>query len=537
MTILLFVGTLVIFSCYGDLPLSSAQFIKPSVNLCCDVNLAHKSDPSLIEEKLHRCDPEPEVPKSCQEHDDESELQWNDYVWNDSEQLKASDYYKLSSKGEFKCSGRKSLVPVDFLVGTTDFRIQKNGSLIVTQYESKEPFLFKNEDFCVAFSDIPYYDDESNDTEFDVRTLYNICFEQNPEEKGDTFISIFYPISLFISCFFVLLTIIVYCVLEDLRNNLFGKLTLGFLVNVCVSYFFIGIHYCLQYYDPSKASYIRSSFCVFLGYIVQHTFIAIFFWTSAMAINCAKRFSNIMAMAQEIETKMMLFVNILYCQGFPLLISIITLLIDSYGSCDITRPNMGYFTCFVGSEYVYEHTFVDTPQFFYFYMIISILLLFNMGCFLVVAYSLAAHWSSIKSMQTSDGNGSLTLLRTMLSLFFIMGIPFTFDIISSAVEYEFGRGDTFEYRLILDILNLFTGPIMFAVLCCKPRLIRKLLKRLNIIPVRQDSRSSQRTQEESINLRKFSTVSGISSVSTVSTKTLQSEMVISEEDEDRTDEL
>ena len=61
MTILLFVGTLVIFSCYGDLPLSSAQSIKPSVNLCCDVNLAHKSDPSLIEEKLHRCDPEPEV--------------------------------------------------------------------------------------------------------------------------------------------------------------------------------------------------------------------------------------------------------------------------------------------------------------------------------------------------------------------------------------------------------------------------------------------------------------------------------------------
>ena len=44
-------------------------------------------------------------------------------------------------------------------------------------------------------------------------------------------------------------------------------------------------------------------------------------------------------------------------------------------------------------------------------------------------------------------------------------------------------------------------------------------------------------KEESINLRKFSTVSGISSVSTVSTKTLQSEMVISEEDEDRTDEL
>jgi len=540
MTIVLLVVSVVIFGCYGDVPLLSAKSLKPSINLCCEKNLAHKSDPSLIEEKLHRCDPEPEIPKSCQQHDDKSELQWNDYVWNDSEQLKikASDYYTLSS--EFKCSGRKSLIPVDFLVGTTDFRIQKNGSLIVIQYQSKEPFLFKNEDFCVAFSDAPYYDYDydNNETEYDVRTLYNICHEENPDEKGDTFISIFYPISLFISCFFVLLTIIVYWILEDLRNNLFGKLTLGFLVNVCISYFFIGVHYCLQYYDPSKATYIRSGFCVFLGYIVQHTFIAIFFWTSAMAINCAKKFSgNILLNSQEIETRVMLFANILYCQGVPLSITIITLLIDSFGSCDMTRPNMGYFTCFLGSEYEWDKTFADTPQFLYFYLIISILLLFNIGCFMVIAYSLASHWSTIKTMQTSDGNRILTLLRSLVSLFIIMGIPFTFDIISSAIEYELGRGDTFEFRVVLDILNLFTGPIMFGVLCWKPNIIRKLSKRFNISTNRQDSRSSQQTQEESINLRKFSTVSGISSVSIISTKTQHSEMVISEEDEDQMDEL
>ena len=44
-------------------------------------------------------------------------------------------------------------------------------------------------------------------------------------------------------------------------------------------------------------------------------------------------------------------------------------------------------------------------------------------------------------------------------------------------------------------------------------------------------------KEESINLRKFSTVSGMSAVSAVSTKTIQSEMVISEEEEDRMDEF
>ena len=36
------------------------------------------------------------------------------------------------------------------------------------------------------------------------------------------------------------------------------------------------------------------------------------------------------------------------------------------------------------------------------------------------------------------------------------GIPFLFDIISSAVEYENGRDKTFYERLCLDIMNLFS---------------------------------------------------------------------------------
>merc|ERR1719312_1215182 len=98
---------------------------------------------------------------------------------------------------------------------------------------------------------------------------FTIFVMKRTQMRKETLSSVsFTPFHFLYPAFFVLLTIIVYWILEDLRNNLFGKLTLGFLVNVCISYFFIGVHYCLQYYDPSKASYIRSSFCVFLGYIV-----------------------------------------------------------------------------------------------------------------------------------------------------------------------------------------------------------------------------------------------------------------------------
>ena len=40
--------------------------------------------------------------------------------------------------------------------------------------------------------------------------------------------------SIFISCFFLALTIFVYIILKELRSNLFGKITLGFLTNVLI---------------------------------------------------------------------------------------------------------------------------------------------------------------------------------------------------------------------------------------------------------------------------------------------------------------
>ena len=83
--------------------------------------------------------------------------------------------------------------------------------------------------------------------------------------------------------------------------------------------------------------------CIFLGYMIQHTFIAFFFWTNAMAVNVTRRFSNILQTSQEPETRAMLIGNIVYTQGLPIIISIITALVDSFASCDSIIPNMGYF--------------------------------------------------------------------------------------------------------------------------------------------------------------------------------------------------
>ena len=196
------------------------------------------------------------------------------------------------------------------------FRTYTNGSISGHFGDGNNFVTYNSSQYCIAFTDIDYFDEKSED----VRTSYFVChnFGDDIEETKSDFIYIFYPASIFISCFFILLTIGIYMTVQDLRNNLFGKLTLGFLFNVCIAYFFAGVHHSLYYYDPQGDMYLGTSFCVFLGYIVQHTWISFFFWTNAMAINIARKFSNILVASQEPETTGMLILNILFAQGLYL---------------------------------------------------------------------------------------------------------------------------------------------------------------------------------------------------------------------------
>ena len=110
------------------------------------------------------------------------------------------------------------------------------------------------------------------------------------------------------------------------------------------------------------------------------------------------------------------------------------------------------------------------------------------------------------------------------------GIPWALDVISAAIAHQHGSGETFEARLALDILNLLTvrflaiqiqkfsfvfqGFVIFLVLICKKTVVKKLLNKYS--PSHPQSSSSSMKTQESMNLRKFSTVSGISTISTLS---------------------
>ena len=90
----------------------------------------------------------------------------------------------------------------------------------------------------------------------------------------------------------------------------------------------------------------------------------------------------------------------LYAQGLPTLLTVVTVLLDEAGPCDITRPNMGTFKCFLGTEYGAVDSFFKSAQFLYFYLIVGILIIVNIICFLITGISLCSHWRNMTNVKS-----------------------------------------------------------------------------------------------------------------------------------------
>merc|ERR1711997_269009 len=131
-------------------------------------------------------------------------------------------------------------------------------------------------------------------------------------------------------------------------------------------------------------------------------------------------------------------------------------------------PNVGEYACFIGSEFVLGKSFFSSPEFFYFYLIVLVIITFNIICFSITAFNLSRHWQTMKDIQTtSDSDGLVEHLTIIIKLSVIMGVPWILDVISAGLQYRLGS-QIFSLRVALDILNLLTGILIFVSLICKP---------------------------------------------------------------------
>lgn len=264
----------------------------------------------------------------------------------------------------------------------------------------------------------------------------NLASLTHEQEEGLTLYSKIYISLLFVSNFFVLVTIIIYLVLRDLRTQLFGKLTLGFLINVFFSFLLTGIHYSLNLKNNSHL--LGGSFCWILAYLIHHFFLAFFFWLSAMSINITSIWINTfnpinLLSADKINAD--LLKNIIFAQGIPLLISLITFLVDRYGKEDMILPNMGKYSCFIGSISGSETHFLTSPKFLYFYLIISLVMIANLICFIITGGNLTKRWHQRRGLSTQQNHSGHVII--LGKLFVIMGVPWVGDIVSASLAHTY----------------------------------------------------------------------------------------------------
>ena len=347
-------------------------------------------------------------------------------------------------------------MPAQHYFDPIKYRLTSSGQLKV--YLDQSEFLsFENDDFCVAFTKIdnPPSDGNILFASSNIQPIYSVCFNEFYEQEEQQLIEeSVYPATIFISDFFVFLTLITYFSISEFRTNLFGQITIGFLVNVFLSYLFTGIHYSMDLKENKHFLETRS--CTALGYLIQHTLVALFFWMSAMSIFITRTMLNSFTEHKSSNPSRTLIMNICYAQGSSLIISMVTLIMDNHGDPQThVLPHIGRLSCWF--EFNPDIPFQASPEFLYFYLIIVFILSINIVCFIRTGLSLLSHWWQMRGMAQGSVNELFkTQLLTVSKLFIIMGIPWVFDVVSAAIKHSHGWTESYNIRFILNILNLFT---------------------------------------------------------------------------------
>ena len=216
------------------------------------------------------------------------------------------------------------------------YQLSQAGQLKVFLDHEDQFLSFDKDDFCVAFterSEMMNHPSESEENilfaEETVRPVYSVCTSDLPEEEQnyEELDSELYPVALFISDFFVFLTLCTYLWMNEFRRNMFGKITIGFLINVFLSYLFTGIHFSLDLKE-NRDEVLETSWCTCLGLLIQHTWVAVFFWMSAMSLHITRTMLNSFTEHKSDNPRRTLVINVAYAQGSSFIISIVTLIMQ-----------------------------------------------------------------------------------------------------------------------------------------------------------------------------------------------------------------
>ncbi|KAJ8731199.1 hypothetical protein PYW07_004363 [Mythimna separata] len=266
-----------------------------------------------------------------------------------------------------------------------------------------------------------------------------------------------------VSCFFMLLVLLVYLLLPELRN-LCGMILMAYVFSLFMAFLLLAV---------IQIKIHKTETCIGLTMSIYYFFLATFCWMSVMSYDIWWTFRGY-AKARAIHRRGELFKFLMYALfafGVPLLMTIGLYVLNSMKDDmrDLpwfVTPHVPEFGCFLEGG----------VKLLYLYMPMLILIICNWIFYLMTAFNI---WRLSRGTAVLDSAaaGNPQAHRTQrhrfmvyLKLSVVMGLNWVLEIVSF-------RYPGFQIWWISDAYNILIGLLIFLIFVCKKKILRKLCKR------------------------------------------------------------
>lgn len=385
---------------------------------------------------------------------DNKALRWKAKFYdsdNPSELLNDVKYVRLDFSLPV-CPPGSSLITLNRGTSSTNsLKIFRNGSVLLENFGHGIPY--RRDDWC------------ADESVVDGNRVENVIFcQRHTSAPRNRAAAVAYGLLFLVSSLFLSLTLLVYALVPELRRTAYSRSVICHVASLLVASVTIA--------SGQLSQHVNSiSMCRLLGFTIQYSMLAAFFWLNVLCIDVAWAF-KVFLPAQNNSTRewrKFLWYS-LYGWGSPLIITIITVCLEFAENLpeSVIRPDFGRKSCWMETA----------PAFAFFYGPMLILLLMNVCLYGFVAAKLirarkdTAMVRFSKSKETSNFEEKKEKWILHAKLFLLMGVTWIMECVSAAV----GHNDAYWYAT--DTVNMLRGVFVFVIFCCKKDVWKSLEPRL-----------------------------------------------------------
>ncbi|KAF2356826.1 GPCR family 2 secretin-like [Trinorchestia longiramus] len=263
-----------------------------------------------------------------------------------------------------------------------------------------------------------------------------------------------YPITLFASCLFLLFTLILYKVVPELRMNISGKSLVSHVFSLLLAFL------CLLIIFMGRLSERNVVLCQVMAFVTQYSYLATFFWLSAMCFEMWYRIRFLPTRAVSLsEARYKYKIYSAYGWGTPAVITAVTSVVHM----TVPVSDQSSLTPNFGNPYCW---FRDEPAtWLYFSGIVTLLCVANIFFFLDLA-NISLKQCLGSSLIHVSRQQHMERILLCLKLFIVMGVTWIFE------EISYQDGGCARW-IPTDLINILRGPCVFLSVVSTRSVINK----------------------------------------------------------------